>query len=55
MASCNVEWSVTIRTKRICKACGTLIQITYGIWWYEQGYGKPKWKTSMTSINVIHA
>ncbi len=26
----------------------------YGIWWYERGWNKPKWKTSMMSMDAIH-
>jgi hypothetical protein len=40
--------------KGICKARWTLIRKTYGIWWCEQGWGKPKWKTSMMSMDAIH-
>ncbi len=36
------------------KACWTSTWIAYGIWWYEQGCGKPRWKTSMISNDAIH-
>jgi hypothetical protein len=45
---------VVIRIKRIHKACCTLTQRRYGIWWYEHGCGEPRWKTSMIFVNVIH-
>ncbi len=38
----------------MCKTCWTSTQRTYGIWWYERGCGKPKWKASMISNDVIH-
>jgi hypothetical protein len=27
----------------------------YGIGWYEQGCGEPRWKTSMIFLDMIHA
>jgi len=36
------------------KACWTLTRKTYGMWWYERGHGKPRWKTSMIFNDAIH-
>jgi hypothetical protein len=33
---------MAIRTKGMYKACWTLTQRTYEIWWYDQGCGKPR-------------
>jgi len=32
----------------------TLTQKAYKIWWYEQGWNKPKWRASMMSMDIIH-
>jgi hypothetical protein len=49
------EASLAILTTRICKALCTSTQRRYGIWWYEPGCGKLKWKASLIYIDVIHA
>jgi hypothetical protein len=36
------------------KTCWTSTQIFFWIWSYEQGHGKPRWKTSMISNDAIH-
>ncbi len=46
--------SIANRVKGMCKPCWTSTQITYGIWWYEWGCGKPRWKTLMISNDAIH-
>jgi hypothetical protein len=45
----DINWD-----KGICKARWTLIWKTYGIWRYERGWNKPKWKTSMMPMDAIH-
>ncbi len=42
------------QVKRMCKTCWTLTQSAYGMWWYEQGCGKLRWKTLMKSNDAIH-
>ncbi len=46
---------VAIWTERIHKACCTLTQRGYAIWWYEHGCREPRWKTSMIFVDAIHA
>ncbi len=43
-----------IENKRIYKTWWTSIWRTYGIWWYEWGQDKPKWKASMMFMDVNH-
>jgi hypothetical protein len=48
---------MAILITRICKTWCTSTQRGYGIWWYEPGHGKFKWKASMIYIYIcaIHA
>jgi len=47
--------SMAILITMIHKAQCTSTQRGYGIWWYELGCGKAKWKASMIHIDAIHA
>ncbi len=49
-----LEISDVNQNKRICNMCWTLSWRSYGIWWYEWEWNKPKWKTLMTSMDAIH-
>jgi hypothetical protein len=42
-------------SKPFAKSSGTsCFNLSQNVCWYEQGQGKPKWKTSMMSMDVIH-
>ncbi len=45
----TANWIIGMR-----KTCWTLTHKTYGIWSYEWGCGKPRWKTLMISNDSIH-
>ncbi len=55
--ACQVDMSdgsTTNQTKGMRKSHWTLIEITCGMWWYERGRAKPRWKTLMISNDAIH-
>jgi len=49
-----LDGSTSNQVKGMYKTRWTLTQITYGIWWYEWGRGKLRWKAWTISNDVIH-